>query len=1070
MKNRLFRIVNRVSKIAISILLCLLFVIPAFTTSTFNNFNYSDSNENMYTSSVAPSVLVELITGSEYTSFEKEYLDSIQDYYLKYNTQISTDYVDLEAVGSNVFVTASSYTAIAKNGKMVRWIPVSATCNGATAVMTRNGSVYECQFNNTKPDTSYPIRVNYTANIEIAPSDANLLVNKVYNDALDVKTIINTYNSQLEKYNNSEKAYAEYQRQYALYQADLNKYNKYLSDRSEYETKVTEYQQYLKDYDAYIEALQQYNDYLVALEHYNEEYEKYQKELEEFQQNSEKYQEYLEYVAKIEKCEDYLKYMNRIYVNSAEGHSMYGTIIGGTVDTVLNNRDQLISYGGVSPEDIDNAGNATNALRTLLREYASLKTNEARFNWYKTNHDTLLDAFTLLYSSLYSLMKNRAVYVEMSKRDKTTRFYQFISQMYVICTNLDDSAALSKDWYIYDIKTKTNLTLMQVLEPDLYFEDTNDSTPVNTNWPSEVEKVELPTSTTLPEKPATVYEPLAPAVVNEPVEPQEVTMPTAPAVVPAPGAKPSDPVLSSTQKNLLAELDKGTLKKRMNVSSTYSYPVETTINTYLTAADIYPYPVVTFVNYNGTVIVDLVLKNPSEAQAIYPDIPVSAYEEYTFEYWETTGGTRVDFNSVNRNMTVYPHFSTSEAKYDITWSLNGKTIKVTCKYGETPVFPGTIEPYSDDEFEYTFVRWDKEIVPATEDTTYTAVYSTEKRSYEVQWIIDKSIFVSVCEYGTVPVCPETDLDFYTEDGFYEFVGWDKELTGVTGPTVYTAKFVKHNLIIEQNGKTISVNRDSNSFAISLVDNNCILDISNLCNLALANSLKVSVRTNDNSVVELSADFIKANAENGIIISLEMLSSSDESVTFVVNATDSNGRKISTNGVVVKYYAPDNTEYNCYGISSSGQVSCTLYRQADYLVLTMDGNSDSYKLEKIKTIVEDEYYIVNFYLEGQLYSSGKYKFGEQLFIPSTPTKEGNDEYEYSFSGWSPTVVSTVTKSVDYSGYFKETKKAGSDNYNVSPHTKLYPIHLLFIGFAAIELLTVGITFIVKAILKKKGKLN
>ena len=1061
-------IANRMSKIIISLLLCFMFIVSAVSASTINNFNYSDSNENMYTNSVAPSRLVELITGSTYTAFEKEYLDTIQDYYLRYNTQISTDYVDLEAVGSTIFVSAKNYTAITKNGKMLRWTPVSATCNGVTATMTSTGGKFECQFDNVKPDTSYPIKVNYTATIEISPSDANLLVNRVYNDALDVKTIMNTYESQLEKYNVNANSYAAYQKLYSEYQANLDKYNKYLAAKTDYENQVAEYQQYLKDYKAYEEALARYNEYLVDLEAYNTAYAQYQKDLEEFQKNSEKYAEYLEYMAKVDKCVDYLKYMDRIFMNSAQGHSMYGTIVGGTVDTVLNNRDQLISYGGVSPEDIDNAGNATTALRILLNEYVGLKTDEARFSWYKEKHDTLLSSFTLLYSSLYSLMKNRAVYVEMSKRDKTTRFYQFISQMYVICTNLDDNAALSKEWYIYDIKTKTNLTLMQVLEPDLYFEDTNNSTPTNVSWPSEVEKVEVPTTTTLPEKPATVYEPLAPTVVTEPVEPTPVAMPEAPAVVSPPGNKPSEPVLTSVQRNLLSELDKGTLKKRVNVTKAYNYPIETTINTFLTAADIYPYPVVTFVNYNGTVIVDLVLKNPADVLSINPNVPVSAYEKYTFEYWETTGGTKVDFNNVNRNMTVYPHFSTSEAKYEITWSLKGKSFKVTCTYGETPTFPGTIDPYSDDEYEYTFTGWDKDIVPATEDTTYTAQYSTEKRSYEIQWVIDKSIFVSTCEYGTIPVCPESNLDYYTEDGYYEFIGWDKEVTSVTGAAIYTAKFSKHDLIKEQEGKSISVSRDSSTYAISLTDNTSILDISNLVGFASGNNLKVTIKSKNNSVIEIPAEFVKANVENGIIVSLDVVILTGESVTFNVSATDASGKEISTDGMIIKYFEPNNADYTCYAIGVSGQTECTFYRQTDYFVLTINGNCHSYKFEKVKSNVEEEYYTVNFYLEGQLYSTGKYKFGDQLFIPSTPTKEGNDEYEYSFSGWSPTVVSTVTKNVDYSGYFKETKKANSNNYNVSPHTTLYPIHLIFIGFAVAELLAVGIAFLVKFITTRKKK--
>ena len=246
-----------------------------------------------------------------------------------------------------------------------------------------------------------------------------------------------------------------------------------------------------------------------------------------------------------------------------------------------------------------------------------------------------------------------------------------------------------------------------------------------------------------------------------------------------------------------------------------------------------------------------------------------------------------------------------------------------------------------------------------------------------------------------------------------------------------------------------------------------MDISNLLGFASSNNLKVTIKSKNNSVIEIPAEFVKANVENGIIVSLDVVILTGESVTFNLSATDASGKEISTDGMIIKYFEPNNADYTCYAIGVSGQTECTFYRQSNYFVLTMDG-TNTYRFEKVKSNVEDEYYTVNFYLEGQLYSTGKYKFGDQLFVPSTPTKEGNDEYEYSFSGWSPTVVTTVTKNVDYTGYFKETKKAGSNDYNVSPHTTLYPIHLIFIGFAVAELLAVGIAFLVKFITTRKKK--
>ena len=48
--------------------------------------------------------------------------------------------------------------------------------------------------------------------------------------------------------------------------------------------------------------------------------------------------------------------------------------------------------------------------------------------------------------------------------------------------------------------------------------------------------------------------------------------------------------------------------------------------------------------------------------------------------------------------------------------------------GVSPVVPDTNKP-DDEEFSYTFVSWDKTIVPATADVTYTATYTKERIGY-----------------------------------------------------------------------------------------------------------------------------------------------------------------------------------------------------------------------------------------------------------------------------------------------------------------------------------------------------
>jgi len=61
----------------------------------------------------------------------------------------------------------------------------------------------------------------------------------------------------------------------------------------------------------------------------------------------------------------------------------------------------------------------------------------------------------------------------------------------------------------------------------------------------------------------------------------------------------------------------------------------------------------------------------------------------------------------------------------ITWDWGFKKVNKNVKYGLMPEAPAMPTP-PDDGRDYVFVRWDKEIVPATEPTTYRARYADDK--------------------------------------------------------------------------------------------------------------------------------------------------------------------------------------------------------------------------------------------------------------------------------------------------------------------------------------------------------
>lgn len=126
--------------------------------------------------------------------------------------------------------------------------------------------------------------------------------------------------------------------------------------------------------------------------------------------------------------------------------------------------------------------------------------------------------------------------------------------------------------------------------------------------------------------------------------------------------------------------------------------------------------------------------------------------------------------------------------YNINFVVNGETTTVTCKQGLVPTAPA-VEDYETDSKSYTFIGWDKNIVAATEDTTYTAVFSATTKLFDVTFAYgaDKSDTVKL-HWGAEPEAPTSGLNYKTDDKVYTFIGWDKEIVPVNGDVVYTAQY------------------------------------------------------------------------------------------------------------------------------------------------------------------------------------------------------------------------------------------------------------------------------------------
>ncbi len=68
--------------------------------------------------------------------------------------------------------------------------------------------------------------------------------------------------------------------------------------------------------------------------------------------------------------------------------------------------------------------------------------------------------------------------------------------------------------------------------------------------------------------------------------------------------------------------------------------------------------------------------------------------------------------------------------YTITWDVDGDSSTTEVTHGDLPAFEGTPIKASTDTEMFTFSSWTPEIVTATEDTTYTALFETKSIKIE----------------------------------------------------------------------------------------------------------------------------------------------------------------------------------------------------------------------------------------------------------------------------------------------------------------------------------------------------
>lgn len=170
---------------------------------------------------------------------------------------------------------------------------------------------------------------------------------------------------------------------------------------------------------------------------------------------------------------------------------------------------------------------------------------------------------------------------------------------------------------------------------------------------------------------------------------------------------------------------------------------------------------------------------------------------YHFVGWEENGtivseNTNYSF-SVTRNRNLKAVFEIN--MYTVTYKNDDGTIlqEGEMSWGSTASYQHMANPTKKPtaQFTYTFAGWDNTETLVTKDITYTATYTYTVNKYKITFANEDGTVLQTgeIEYGKFPVYEkDTPTKAATVQETFTFAGWDKEISKVTGETVYTATY------------------------------------------------------------------------------------------------------------------------------------------------------------------------------------------------------------------------------------------------------------------------------------------
>ena len=415
---------------------------------------------------------------------------------------------------------------------------------------------------------------------------------------------------------------------------------------------------------------------------------------------------------------------------------------------------------------------------------------------------------------------------------------------------------------------------------------------------------------------------------------------------------------------------------------------------------------------------------------------------YTFAGWNTA------ITPVTGNATYTAVYSGKANEYKITFSVRGKEYTTSVSHGTYPIFEKLEKEYEEGGKKYEFVSWSPEIVVASSDAEYKAVYrevgspssSDHTTSFDADYCTVAASSDSMNAGDDVKEAVKRGLGFSVLLGECEICIEKDALAAIGSAERFSIIKEKDGTfafsIKDKNGNDISVNEallvlpfisekgrvnaylNGEKCDSSYSDGKTVVTVGGTGRIEIRNTYKVTVCTSGSETTEIGSFLAEAGATAVVPFGGKNV---------IASVTASSGKSINFSASELSFVMPDD------------DVTVVLLTHKMYRITFMNG----------QTVI----------------SSEEYGYGDTVTVPGTPVYDGkapdDPKYHYVFTGWTPEITPAIEDTV-YTAVFVleeiEEVYVPGKGFNF----------ILLGGVVILLLICLGLFFTFRAVIRRKRR--